>query len=48
VARFFPILATPTGEVAVGTLTTEPGEQRGLMPPSGASANNASIGNDGL
>jgi len=30
---FFPILATPTGEAAVGKLTTEPGEHRGLMMP---------------
>ena len=30
---FFPILATPTGEVAVGKLTTEPGQHRGLMMP---------------
>jgi hypothetical protein len=30
---FFPILATPTGEVAIGQLTTEPGEHRGLMMP---------------
>ncbi|MDT5367420.1 MAG: hypothetical protein QOC62_1851 [Mycobacterium sp.] len=30
---FFPILATPTGEAAIRTLTTEPGEHRGLMMP---------------
>jgi hypothetical protein len=30
---FFPILATPTGEVAIRKLTTEPGEHRGLMMP---------------
>jgi hypothetical protein len=41
-------VATPTGEVAIRKLTTEPGEHRGLMPPGGASTNNTSIGNDGL
>jgi hypothetical protein len=30
---FFPILATPTGEVAIRKLTTEPGQGRGLMMP---------------
>jgi hypothetical protein len=30
---FFPILATPTGEVAIRKLTTEPGQYRGLMMP---------------
>jgi hypothetical protein len=30
---FFPIFATPTGEVAIRKLTTEPGERRGLMMP---------------
>ena len=30
---FFPVLATPTGEVVIGKLTTEPGEHRGLMMP---------------
>ena len=30
---FFPILATPTGEVAIRKITTEPGEHRGLMMP---------------
>ena len=32
-ALFFPILATPTGEVAIRTLTTEPGRCRGVMMP---------------
>jgi hypothetical protein len=30
---FFPILATPTGEVVIDKLTAEPGEGRGLMMP---------------
>ena len=30
---FFPILATPTGEVAIRKITTEPGQGRGLMMP---------------
>jgi hypothetical protein len=30
---FFPILATPTGEVAIRKFTTEPGQGRGLMMP---------------
>ena len=30
---FFPILATPTGEVAIRTLTTEPEQGRGSMMP---------------
>jgi hypothetical protein len=30
---FFPVLATPTGEVAIRKHTTEPGEHRGLMMP---------------
>ena len=30
---FFPILATPTGEVTIRQLTTEPAEYRGLMMP---------------
>jgi hypothetical protein len=32
-ALFFPILATPTGEVAIRKLATEPAEGRGLMMP---------------
>src|ERR1700737_3905807 len=32
-APFFPVLATPTGEVVIRKLTTEPGEHRGLMMP---------------
>jgi len=32
-ALFFPVLATPTGEVVIRKLTTEPGEHRGLMMP---------------
>jgi hypothetical protein len=32
-ALFFPILATPTGEVAIRKLTTEPGQYRGVMMP---------------
>jgi hypothetical protein len=31
-ALFFPILATPTGEAAIGT-PTEPAEHRGVMMP---------------
>ena len=30
---FFPILATPTGEVTIRKITTEPAEGRGLMMP---------------
>ena len=30
---FFPILATPTGEVAIRKITTEPGQYRGVMMP---------------
>ncbi len=30
---FFPIFASPTGEVAIQKLTAEPGENRGLMMP---------------
>jgi hypothetical protein len=30
---FFPVLATPTGEVAIRKLTTEPADHRGLMMP---------------
>jgi hypothetical protein len=33
-SQFFPILATPTGEPAIGTLTAEPGGPR-AVPPSG-------------
>ena len=34
-SQFFPILATPTGEPAIGTLTAEPGAGRGLSPARG-------------
>jgi hypothetical protein len=30
---FFPVLATPTGELAIDGLTTEQGEGRGVMMP---------------
>jgi hypothetical protein len=30
---FFPILSTPTGEVAINKLTAQPGEGRGVMMP---------------
>jgi hypothetical protein len=32
-ALFFPILATPTGEVTIGKIGVEPGEHRGVMMP---------------
>ena len=32
-SQFFPILATPTGEVAIRTVTAEQGQGRGLMMP---------------